>query len=266
METERYTHAGLTVVIGMEEYDHSHADPRECDNISTMVCWHPDYCLGDEQITDGNGRGAVHRDHHGSASTLFQTETGRTDFRDMRVIERYLRLVRKAVVILPLYLLDHSGISMTAGSNTVGRGDTAMGGSDAWGNPRGWDTTMVGFIYTTAERIEELCGKPRREGDEFYCPPDWKGTPREWIVNQLQADVRYYDAYLRGSVYYWDVQDAEGESLEGCGCYLVASDEDEKSMKSEAEAAAKGIADDRRREAHRNSSGLGAWIPKVVSP
>ena len=263
METERYIHAGLTIVLGVEEYDHEYADPRDCDNISTMVCWHPDYLLGDEQITDGSGRGAVKRDHHGSASTLFQTETGRTDFRDMRVIERYLRLARKAVVILPLYLLDHSGISMTAGSNTVGRGDTACGGTDAWGNARGWDTTMCGFIYTTAARIEELCGKPRRKRDEFYCPPDWKGTSRDWIVKQLENDVLYYDAYLRGSVYYWQVEDADGETLESCGCYLIATEEDEKHLKMEAEAEAKAIADGRKQE-RAEMIGAGFRVPMNV--
>lgn len=241
MTEDTYTHAGLTVVIGMEE-DAEFADPRDNDNISTMVCWHPDYALGDEQLTTEEGRGAVKRDHHGSASTLFQTERGRTDFRDMRVVERYLRFARGAVAILPLYLLDHSGISMSAGSNTVGRGDTACGGSDAWGNPRGWDTTMVGFVYTTAERIEELCGGPR-EGDEFYCPSDWKGTPREWIVEQLRNDVREYDAWLRGSVYWYDVKDADGKTVESCGGYIVASEEDMKYLRSEAEGEAQAHAD-----------------------
>jgi hypothetical protein len=253
MHEESYQHKGFTVVIGMEE-DSEFADPRDTDNLGTMVCWHPDYVLGDEQIS--GSRGAV--------KTAFETEKGRTDFESMEQIERYLRLVRRAVVIMPLYLLDHSGISMSVGSNTVGRGDTACGGSDSWGNARGWDTTMVGFIYTTAERIEELCGKPREKSHAFYCPADWKGTPEAWIADQLRSEVTYYDAWLRGSVYYWAVKDADGETLESCGGYLIASEEDEKYLRTEAESTAKGYAEERDKE-RRQLAGAGYRGPgKVV--
>jgi len=238
--TETFEHAGLTVKIGWEE-DGQFADPRDCDNLGTMVCWHPSYILGDEQVSES--RGAVHRDRNGSASTMFQTETGRTDFRSMETIERYLRLARKAVVVMPLYLLDHSGISMSVGSNTVGRGDTAIpgGGRDSWGNTRGWDTTMCGFIYTTAERIEELCGGPRGD-DEFYCPAEWAGTAREWIAEQLREEIRYYDAWLQGSVFWYAVENADGDVLESCGGFLIAGADDEKHLRMEARAAAEAAA------------------------
>lgn len=231
---ESFEHAGLKVEVGQEE-DASFADPRDMDNLGTMVCWHPDYILGDYQFTSPEGRGAIgDRLAHGSGKgSGHDTRFHRDDFSSMEVLERYLRLAEKAVVVLPLYLLDHSGISMTAGSNTVGRGDTASGGSDSWGNPCGWDTTMVGFIYTTAERIVELCGEPQLATDAFYCPRKWpEGTPagqmnwpaersaEAWIAKQLAVEVDLYDQWLTGQVYYYTVEDADGDMLDSCGGYL----------------------------------------------
>jgi hypothetical protein len=154
-----------------------------------MVCWHPDYYLGDEQIRNMDGRGAVKDAHEHS---------GR--FRSIGMLARYCRIALDAPVVIPLYLYDHSGISMSAGAGLV-MGETPSGGYDEFGSPRGWDTTLVGVIYTTPERIRELCGEPRREGDRFYCPPDWKGTCEAWIESQLKIEVALYDSYLRGEVY-----------------------------------------------------------------
>lgn len=213
---ERFEHAGLVVELGVEE-DGRCFDPRDAEcNLGTMVCWHSDYVLGDFQVRDGDGRGAV--------SAVFPPDERGRGVRSMRHLERYLELVERAVVVLPLYLLDHSGVSMSCGSNTVGRGDTAMPGNqrDAWGNPFGWDTTMVGFIYTTAERIAELCGRPVREGDRVYAPRD---TPAEqsaesWIAAQLRDEVDVYDEWLRGNVYWYSVETRDGELLDSCGGFL----------------------------------------------
>lgn len=243
---ESFEHAGLTVEIHYEEGDASYADPRDMDQLGTLVCWHPDYALGDLQLKDGSGRGAVKRDRDGNrASTLFMTERGRTDFRGMESVERYLRLALGAVVVLPLYLLDHSGISMSAGYNTVGMGDTAIpgGGRDSWGNSRGWDTTMVGFIYTTKERIAELCGEPR-ESDPFYCPRDWEGTAHEWIVKQLRGEVEEYDSWLRGEVYWYAVKNADGETLESCGGFVGDIEYAKQEARESAECEAREIAAD----------------------
>jgi hypothetical protein len=239
---ESFEHAGLRVEIGYEE-DASPFNPREAEcNLGRMVCWHPDYMLGDAQLRDGGGRGAV--------TVPFETAHGRSDFRDLATLERYLRLVDGAVCILPLYLLDHSGISMSAGANYVGRGDTASGGRDSWGNPRGWDTTMVGFIYTTAERIRELCGEPQLESDPFYCPRTWPADGRsgknwpaersavEWIATQLDCEVSTYDAYLRGEVYYYLIKDADGEVLDACGGFLGGDNDQLEYLQQEAREAA----------------------------
>lgn len=253
MIAESFEHAGLKVEIHYEEGDASYADPRDADNLGTLVCWHPEYALGDLQLKDGSGRGAVKRDRNGSASTLFMTERGRTDFRGMESVERYLRLALGAVAILPLYLYDHSGLAMRAGSGFVGTGDTALpgGGRDSWDNTRGWDTTMVGFIYTTKERIAELCGEPQVESDPFYCPrtwPDaeqnWEGTAEEWIVKQLRGEVEEYDSWLRGEVYWYAVKNADGETLETLGGFVGDMEWVRQEARTSAEWEAREIAAD----------------------
>ncbi len=259
---------GLRIVIGQEE-DSQFADPRDCANLGTMVCWHPDYILGDEQIAgdrDAGTSGAIRRDRNGSASTLFQTETGRTDFRSMEVIERYLHLARGAVVTIPLYLYDHSGISMSAGAPNPF--DNPRVRSDHHGNGLGWDTTMVGYIYTTRERIAELCGEPQLDSDPFYCPRTWPAdgrsgpnwprerTATEWIVKQLQQEVELYDEWLRGEVYWYRIDNDEGDCIGGCGGFLGGGiDADGKEIdaidyaKQEACDEAEGIIAGMRRDA-----------------
>lgn len=226
---EQYEHAGLTVRICWEE-DGSFADPRDNCNLGTMVCWHPDYILGDEQIAAN--RGAVKRDRHGSANTMFQTETGRTDFRSMEQIERYLRLARKATAIVPLTLYDHSGISIRASAHP-----------GPW-DPGGWDSTMVGFIYTTAERMTELCGAPD------YVPESEDMEPEAWRRKQLVGEVEEYNLFLTGQVYYFVIEDEDGETLDSCGGFLG-----DEYVKEAANEAAEACADERERRKRATAEG-----------
>lgn len=199
---------GLVAEIEYEQGDTSFANPRDYEcNLGVMLCWHTDYVLGDKQFVDGAGRGAV------------ETRYDRSDFDSIG--ELAARLIEDgAVCVLPLYLLDHSGLSISAGAGYVGRGDTASGGSDEFGNARGWDTSLVGVIYTTPERIREFCGDPVRPFDQFYCPRDWSGTPEAWITKQLVDEVEIYDRYLRGEVYWWCVKDEGGDTIESCCGFL----------------------------------------------
>lgn len=199
---ERFEVDGLKVKICWEE-DARFADPRDCDNLGTMVCWHPDYILGDAQL--GGSGGAV--------DNLFTTENGRSDFSGMEAVERYLSFTG-ALCIMPLYLLDHSGLSIRAGSPSPF--DSPKVRADHRGAAMGFDTTMVGFIYTTRERIAELCGDAELD-----------------IQEALNAEVKEYNSWLSGEVYYYVVEDEDGEILDSCGGF-IGSDH----VMSEARAAA----------------------------
>lgn len=212
-----------------DTYDDDNANPRDCDgNLGEIVGWHRDYFIGDVQL---NG---------GAVRVPFETARGRTEFRSMRTVARYLGIARGAVCILPLYLYDHSGISISAGAPNPF--DNPVTRVDEFGTGLGWDTSMVGFVYTTADRVREQCGAYP------YAPSDWTGTPSAWLARALNAEVRTYDAYLRGEVYWWRVVDADGDILESCGGYLPDVDERDSLayIRGEAIDAAASLESDRR--------------------
>lgn len=228
---ETFEHDGVTVEIHWDD-DGEHADPRRWDNLTTMVCWHPDYALGDFQVTNLDGRGAV--------SERFE----RDDFRDMRTLARYLTLVQGAVGLRPLYLYDHSGISISAGSPNPFDNPTVR--RDEFGQGLGWDSSMVGFVYTTHERITELCGD------------DPKYHAEEWVNEQVSLEVRVYNDYLTGQVYGYIVAPGSDDE-ESCWGYL--GDPDAKGgCRDDAKAVAAGIAKERR-EARAHP-----WLPTFGNP
>jgi hypothetical protein len=140
--------------------DEDPMNPRDHENLGKMVCGHRRYLLGDTQINDYNH------------------------------IINFLKTVEKdGAVTLPLYLYDHSGITM----NTTG-----------FACP--WDSGWVGFIYASKEEIRRQMGwknitKKRREIVE------------QWLVDEVEE----YDQYLRGDVYGFEVTHDRWDVPEGYG-------------------------------------------------
>lgn len=141
--------------------DHDPIDPRkECDQLGTMICAHKRYSLGDEQVT------------------------GQYDsWEDAKE-----NVIPKNATVLPLYLYDHSGITM----NTTG-----------FHCP--WDSGQVGFIYVSDELARTLLG--------------WKSITRqrrEKIRQYLKNEVEEYDRYLRGDVWGFEIVDEDGDVVDSC--------------------------------------------------
>lgn len=143
--------------IIQEQYPES---PRDWDNLGTMYCEHRGYNLGDKDAEDP-------RDEEGT--------------------------LRKDIVFLPLYLYDHSGITM----NTTG-----------FSCP--WDSGCVGIIYVSKEKIKQEYG--------------WKvltKARKEKILSYLENEVKVYDQYLTGDVYGFRVveyaeEDNYEEEIDSC--------------------------------------------------
>lgn len=198
---ERFEHEGVPVEIHYDD-DGDAANPRQHDNVTTLVCWHPDYVLGDFQLKDANGRGSV--------DTPFEIPGVPSS---MNVLARYLSLAHKARCVSPLYLYDHSGITISVGAPNPFTFDA-----------QGWDTSMVGFAYCTDERITELCG----DGEHFHTD--------DWITEAIKTDVAEYDLYLRGAVYGYVVAPGTDDE-DSCWGYLG-----DESVKDEARHAAAYVA------------------------
>jgi len=133
--------------------DNEPESPRQCDNFGTMVCFHGKYNLGDE---------------HG-----YRGET----FNSWDELRQEIESNENPGVILPLYLYDHSGITMKTSPF----------------NDR-WDSGQVGFIFVSKDKIREefaIEDKDAEITDEIF----------ENAKKILESEVLLYDYYLTGDVY-----------------------------------------------------------------
>lgn len=168
-----------TPTITLEIYrDDNPADPRDWDNLGTIVAWHPEYYLGDYQIRNPEGRGAVREAFEAS------------EFESLEALHDYLVKEKKALVVLPLSLYEHGNIMLYVGTK-LDSGDTFIPPSHI-----GWDTTSVGYIFTTKERVEQLCGDEKKYYDE------------KWLAGELRGEIETYNQFLNGSVFGYVLKDA----------------------------------------------------------
>jgi hypothetical protein len=152
-------------------YDDCPTDPREDFNLTKMVCFHKKYSLGDEHD--------------------FKAD----DFDSWDEMEKYLTGVENPIVIKPLYMYDHSGITI----KTSPFGDR-------------WDSGQIGFVYIRKEDVREefsikRCGQKMVERCDVI----------------LEGEVEVYDKYLTGQVYGYEivkVTDGVEENMERCGDYF----------------------------------------------
>lgn len=162
--------------------DLSPANPRhDWDHASTMACQHRRYDLGDK---DGMDRlqSAIR------ASRYYSRCWNDLDGVDLIVVA----LPKcKDILALPLYLYDHSGISM----------------STSRGYPFNcpWDSGQVGFIFMDKPTALREFGGTR-------LTPAIKRRAFDLMV----AEVEEYDQFLTGDVWGYVVEDAEGEHLDSC--------------------------------------------------
>jgi hypothetical protein len=96
-----------------------------------------------------------------------------SEFANWTEIETYLTEEEDAAVILPLRLLDHSGLSMST--------------STRWPYDCPWDAMWVGFIYATKEDIRQEYGLKRVSA-----------KARKRAMKVLLGEVEVYDQHLRG--------------------------------------------------------------------
>jgi len=126
-------------------------DPRaEYDNASVMACWHRRYNLGDEQPRED----------------------------PQEFLEE---LQRQRCEILPLYLYDHSGLSIS---------------TSGFSCP--WDSGQIGYVYVTPETGRK----------------EWGRKWREAARRCMRAETSDYDSYLRGNCYGFIIEDRHGDTLE----------------------------------------------------
>ena len=130
--------------------DNDARSPREeYDQLGKMVCFHNNYNLGDKHSYSND-------DYNG------WNELGAAIMKNENV-----------GAILPLYLYDHSGITM----NTTGFSCR-------------WDSGQVGWIYMTKKNAIENWGKK-----------NFTKEVHQKALTCLQAEVKEYNQYLTNEIY-----------------------------------------------------------------
>ena len=203
---EEIEYKGYTIKI---HYDEDCQDsPRDWDNLGTMMCIHNRYSLGDEH----NYRNPVdfltnliselpEKEIKKILLTISGlSDTDKEEIREEPIdfledafvncredFEFCLSALEKYYIFLPLYLYDHSGITM----NTTGFSCR-------------WDSGQVGLIYVSNKNIKKE-----------YSRKIMTKKLRERVHNLLKSEVEIYDSYIKGEVYGYEIEKEE-EHVESC--------------------------------------------------
>lgn len=231
---------GFTIEV---HQDSDAQNPRtDCDWQGTMVCWHRRYNLGDEQPScdpqEFMERLACEVDPSVEDKLDYWRNEGWSmhgnEKSDAMIKKHILEALDKHVVMLPLYLYDHSGITMSTGSFSCQ-----------------WDSGQVGNIYMTREKIRKEQG--------------WKvltKSRREKIAKYLEGEVETYDQYLTGEVFGFTVVDPDDEDDPIDSCWGYYGDDHRASGLLETAENAIDCHIERNRKGHFEQ--LKKWIRSKV--
>lgn len=166
--SEQYVHqqqkvGRFTVKVLTDDFPES---PRDWSNLGVMVCPHKRHNLGDKHDIKGE------------------------NFNGWDAIEEHLRKEEDALVVLPIYMHNHSSITISTSPFSCR-----------------WDSGQVGLIYATKEAIIK----------------DWPSLTLEDAIQKatqcLEGEVETYDKFLTGQVYAFIVEDEQGKHIDSCYGY-----------------------------------------------
>ena len=150
---DKIEYKGHTIKI---EQDRDPINPREDDNVGTMVIFGKYKYIGDKH-----------------------------DYRSPEALQEFFDENKDSVVYLPIYLYDHSGITISTSPFSCR-----------------WDSGQVGFIYATKAKVIEEYGAFSREA-------------QEQAKGRLDGEVETCDTYIKGEVYDYTI---DGELCDdSCG-------------------------------------------------
>lgn len=179
--------------------------PREVDaHFGTMVCFHSRYALGDSHNymdkddflremylnTVGNDERGMERYENMVNMVWSRKMTGPNP--DPRAVDdTMLNVISQKYIMLPLYLLDHSGLAMQTTS---------------FHDP--WDSGQVGWIYVSKEdALKEFGGEKMT------------GAIKKKAEDLMRSEVATYDSYLRGECYGFELY-KNGELEDSCWGFM----------------------------------------------
>ncbi len=171
------------------EQDNDPMNPRtDWDNITTIVSFHKRYDLGDK------------------------TNYKSSDFDSWIELKEQIESDYKVLMIKPLYMYDHSGITIST-------------------SPFGcqWDSGQIGWVFIDEKQLKLMCG------DNDYTD--------EKLSDIIDSDIKTYDQYITGEVYQYTIYEIETcdkghehkSIVESCGSYFS-----EEECESEGKSVLRG--------------------------
>lgn len=154
---------GKTIEIHIDD---DPQNPRKgyCDHDDLMVCFHRRMNLGDEH------------DYRWQ------------DYSGWDELEAHLIKEHKPVLILPVYMFDHSGITISTKPFLCP-----------------WDSGQIGYALMSREAALKAWGVKRITA-----------KVRKQVEAYLLASVEEYDLFLRNEIYGYVIRDENGKELDSC--------------------------------------------------
>ena len=181
------------------EQDDCAENPRNWDNVCTMVCFNRNYSLGDKHKHDNSDEFFEYLLHNICGM-------GYETFEELSTREKYkLACESDKVYIKELNLYDHGVLSIST--------------SCCYPYNDRWDAGCVGWVYVSKKRaMEEWVGIPEKDenGEFIRIPHEHPSgqvtysikytliTEDNWTEvaeHHMNGEVETYDQYLRGDVY-----------------------------------------------------------------
>ncbi len=194
-------------------HDADTQSPREWDNLGTMVCFHNRYNLGDEHD---------YQDKDAFLFSMLEDTLGDTDLAeekyeelgkeidrsihrhpnsyDHALDEKVLEVIEQKNLVLPVYMLDHSGIAIS---------------TSPFSNK--WDSGVAGWAYVSHEDIAKEYGDVSTENIE-----------KARAV--IEGEIETYDQYLRGECYGFILY-KNNEEINSCWGFIGDFEEAKKSIR-----------------------------------
>ena len=179
--------------------------PRDVDDhFGTMACFHFRYALGDHH--DYVDKDDFLREMY--LNTVGHDEAGLKRYERMvnivssrfrhgpkteerAIDDAMLNVISEKYIMMPLYLMDHSGLAMQ---------------TESFHDP--WDSEQVGWIYVSKEdALKEFGGEKMT------------GAIRKKAEDLMKSEVAVYDSYLRGECYGFELY-KNGELSDSCWGFI----------------------------------------------
>ena len=148
--------------------------PRNWDNLSKLICFHKRYDLGDSHDYKSD------------------------DYRGWEEMKKEIIKKEDVAIIMPLYLYDHSGITIS---------------TTPFSCP--WDSGQLGFAIVTKPQIRKAYSTKRVSKKHI-----------EAAQKILLGEIETYDQYLCGEIYGFELEDEIGNIIDSCYGFYNISDMD----------------------------------------